>query len=251
MRITVITACFNRVATIADAVVSVQRQTHPDIEHIVVDGGSTDGTLEVLEQHRPSLAAIIGGPDDGIYDALNKGVRASSGSLIGFLHSDDVYANDDVLKLVAEEVQRGSLDALYGDVVFVRPDDVTRIVRRFSSRRFAPSRLAWGWMPAHPALFVSRKLFERFGLFKTDYRIAADFEFIARIFSQGGFRYAYLPEVLVKMRLGGVSTKDWRSTVTGNIEVMRACRENGIRTNYLKILSKYPAKLLEYVRPAA
>lgn len=251
MRITVITACLNRAATISDAIDSVRRQTHGDIEHIVVDGGSTDGTLAVLQQRGDSLARIISGPDQGIYDALNKGIIASTGSLIGFLHSDDVYADDDVLRSVAEEVEKRSLEALYGDVVYVRPDDVDRIVRRFSSRRFTPARLAWGWMPAHPALFVSRRLFERFGLFKTDYRIAADFEFIARIFSRGDFRYAYLPKVVVKMRLGGISTRSWRSRVTNNVEVMRACRENGIRTNYLKILSKYPAKLLEYVRPAA
>jgi glycosyltransferase involved in cell wall biosynthesis len=247
LRVSIITACLNRRGTIADALAAVRRQTGADIEHIVVDGGSTDGTLEVLAQHRAALAKLIPGPDKGIYDALNKGVAAATSEVIGFLHSDDVFARDDVISTVAGRMEAESLDALYGDVAFVRGDDLERIVRVYSSRRFSPSRIAWGWMPAHPALFVRRAVYRERGGFKTDYRIAADFEFVARIFSSGRLRYAYLPQVLVKMRLGGVSTGGWRNTLTLNREVLRACRENGIATNYLKILSKYPAKALEFV----
>ena len=249
MRVSIITACYNRVATIADAIGSVAGQTWPDIEHIVVDGGSTDGTLEVVARHRDSVDKLIPGPDRGIYDALNKGLAAATGSVIGVLHSDDFYAGNDVVRRVADEMGRRELDLLYGDVAYVHPDDLGRVIRVFSSRRFRPDRIAWGWVPAHPALFVSRRLFERFGPFKTDYKIAGDFEFVARVFSRAEPRYAYLPEVLVTMRTGGISTQGWRSTVTGNREILRACRENGIRTNVLKILSKYPAKVLEFVRP--
>jgi glycosyltransferase involved in cell wall biosynthesis len=233
--------------TIADALAAVGSQSGIEIEHIVVDGGSTDGTLEVLARHRASVAKLIPGPDKGIYDALNKGVAAATGEIIGFLHSDDVYARNDVISTVASSMQAESLDALYGDVAYVRGDDLGRIVRVYSSRRFRPSRIAWGWMPAHPALFLRRTVYREHGGFKTDYRIAADFEFVARIFSTGRLRYRYLPQVLVKMRLGGVSTRGWRSTLTLNREVLRACRENGIATNYFKILSKYPAKALEFV----
>ena len=212
-----------------------------------MDGGSTDGTLAVLAHHSASIAKLIPGPDKGIYDALNKGVAAATGDIVGFLHSDDVYARDDVIATVAARMQSESLDALYGDVAFVPADNTGRIVRVYSSRRFSPSRIGWGWMPAHPALFVRRGVYREHGAFKTDYRIAADFEFVARIFSSRRLRYAYLPQVLVKMRLGGVSTRGWRNTLTLNREVLRACRENGIDTNYLKILSKYPAKLLEFM----
>jgi glycosyltransferase involved in cell wall biosynthesis len=249
VRVSIITACYNSLATIGDALNSVSSQRHGDIEHIIVDGGSTDGTLDVVAAPRRSVAKIILGPDKGIYDALNKGIAASTGEIIGFLHSDDVFAADDVIQSVAEEMSARSLGALYGDVAFVRGNDLQRVVRLYSSRRFRPSRIAWGWMPAHPALYVSRALFQQFGVFRTDYAIAGDFELVARLFARPTFRYAYLPKVLVKMRTGGISTRSWRSTVTLNREVLRACRENGINTNYFKILSKYPAKALEFLLP--
>ena len=247
MKVSVITACYNRVQTLGAAIDSVASQTHGDIEHIVVDGGSIDGSLDVISTRRGSIAKLITGPDRGIYDALNKGVAASTGDMIGFLHSDDIYAGTDVIQRIVQETETRPLDALYGDVVFVKCDDPERVVRFFSSRRFRPSRIAWGWMLAHPSLFVSRRLFERFGLFKIDYAIAGDFEFVARIFSRPDFQYGYVPKVLVRMRMGGASTKDWRSTLTINREFLRACRENGISSNYLKLLARYPAKALEFL----
>jgi glycosyltransferase involved in cell wall biosynthesis len=192
---------------------------------------------------------LIPGPDRGIYDALNKGIAAASGDIVGFLHSDDVYARDDVINTVILKMQEERLDALYGDVAFVPREDIDRIVRVYSSRRFRPSRIGWGWMPAHPALFLRRNVYRHYGGFKTDYRIAADFEFVARIFSGNKLAYAYLPRVLVKMRLGGASTGGWQSTITLNREVLRACRENGISTNLFKILSKYPLKAVEFLSP--
>jgi glycosyltransferase involved in cell wall biosynthesis len=250
MKVSIVTACYNSARTIAGALDSVASQTHPDIEHIVVDGGSADGTLDAVAARAGRIAKLIPGPDRGIYDALNKGIAVATGEVIAFLHSDDVYAGPWVIERVVRRMSAESLGALYGDVAFFRGDDPERPVRRYSSRRFRPSRIGWGWMPAHPALFLSRTLFQRYGSFKIDYVIAADFEFVARIFAHPTFRYAYLPEVLVKMRTGGTSTKGWRSTLVLNREVMRACRENGIRTNYLKILSKYPAKALEFLVPA-
>ena len=247
LKVSVITACFNRRDTIGDALASVRAQAGVEIEHIVVDGGSTDGTLDLIERQRASIARLIPGPDKGVYDALNKGIAAASGDVIAFLHSDDIYEHPEVVSRVVQRMERDSLDALYGDVAFVRNEAPDRIVRVYSSRRFSPSRIAWGWMPAHPALFIRTEVYRRQGVFKTDYRIAADFEFVARIFSSGRLRYVYVPEVMVRMRMGGLSTRGWRSTLLLNSEVLRACRENGIRTNYLKILSKYPAKALEFM----
>jgi len=247
VRVSIITASYNRAATIGEAIGSVAAQKHDDIEHVIVDGGSTDGTLDVIAHHQRSVAKVLYGPDDGAYDAFNKGIAASTGQVIGFLHSDDLYADPEVIAGVARQMEAEDLDALYGDVAFVPAEDTSRVIRVYSSRRFRPSLIGWGWMPAHPALFVRRSLFEQYGLFNTDYKIAGDFEFVARIFSKHHLRYRYWPAVLVKMRLGGISTRGWRSTLTLNREVLRACRQNGIRTNYLKILSKYPAKLLEFM----
>ena len=239
---------FNAVDTIEDTVQSVGSQTYSRVEHILVDGASTDGTLEIIERHRDKLARAISEPDCGIYDAMNKGVHAATGDVIGFLNADDVYAHQNVLAVVAETMERHHLDALFGDVGFFHSKNPGCMVRRYSSASFRPDRIAWGWMPAHPALFLRREVFQKVGPFRTDYRIAGDFEFVARAFGKQSLRYRHLPEVLVQMRLGGVSTGGWRNTLLLNQEVLRACRENDIPTNMLKIFSKYPAKLLEYFR---
>lgn len=247
MKVTVITVCRNSATTIADALRSVAQQDHPDIEHIVIDGASTDGTLEIVARHAGPSVRIVSEPDHGIYDAMNKGIRLSTGQVIGFLNADDVYAHPRVIADVVAAMQRDGVDAVFGDAEFFRADRPAHAVRRYNSARFSPKRIAWGWMPAHPAMFLRREVFERYGSFRTDYRIAGDFEFIARAFWPGKLRYRHLPEVLVRMRTGGVSTGGWRNTILLNREVLRACRENGIPTNVFKILSKYPAKLIEFL----
>lgn len=246
MKISVITVCFNSAQTIESTLCSVAKQANAEVEHIVVDGASTDNTVTILQTYLDQLARVISEPDRGIYDAMNKGVRVATGDVIGFLNADDIYAHQNVLATVAEVMAQEHLDALFGDVEFFRPGSRIRTFRRYSSARFRPDRIAWGWMPAHPALFVRREVFHKAGPFRTDYSIAGDFEFVARAFWKQSLRYRHLPQVLVRMRTGGVSTGGWRNTLLLNREVLRACRENGIPTNMLKILSKYPAKLLEY-----
>jgi glycosyltransferase involved in cell wall biosynthesis len=246
MKISIITVAFNAAHTIAGTLESVAAQVHPEIEHIVVEGASTDGTLDIIKRHGTRVSRIISESDHGIYDAMNKGLHAATGEVIGFLNADDIYAHKSVLATVVERIEDECLDALYGDVEFFQSLDQTSTLRRYSSARFRPDRIAWGWMPAHPALFVRREVFQRVGGFRTDYRIAGDYEFVARAFGKNSLRYFHLPEVLVRMRTGGVSTGGWRSTLLLNQEVLRACRENGIETNMMKILSKYPAKILEY-----
>lgn len=248
MKISVITVAFNAAATIAETLDSVAAQTCPGVEHIVVDGASTDGTLEVIKRHGQRVAHLISEPDHGIYDAMNKGLRLATGDIIGFLNADDVYADTGVLARVSATMEAEGLDALFGDAEFVSPDRPDRPLRRYRSERFRPARLAWGWMPAHPTLFLRRHVYERFGLFRTDYRIAGDFELVARMFHGDTLKYRHVPEVLVRMRTGGVSTGGWRNTLLLNREVLRACRENGISTSLPRILSKYPAKLLEFIR---
>jgi glycosyltransferase involved in cell wall biosynthesis len=246
MKITVITVCYNSVATIGDALRSVQVQTHHDIEHIVIDGGSRDGTQEVIYKNSARIAQFVSEKDNGIYDAMNKGLSRATGDVICFLNSDDFYVSSDALAIVAHEMADTSIDALFGDVVFIDPVDPDKIIRRYRSNRFSPASIAWGWMPAHPASFIRRAVFEREGGFKTDYQIAADFEFVARTFGKHPYHYRHSPKVFVKMRVGGVSTSGLKSKLVLNREVLRACRENGIRTSMVRILMKYPLKLLEY-----
>lgn len=248
LKVTVITVCFNSAATLGAALSSVADQSWANVEHVVIDGASTDGTLAVIERFRPHLAHVLSEPDKGIYDAMNKGLALASGDIVCFLNADDLYAHRNVLADVATAMHAQALDALFGDVVFFRPEAPENIVRRYRSHRFHPGKIGWGWMPAHPAMFVRRHVFQRVGGFQTDYRIAGDFEFVARIFSKHCVKYRCLPEVLVRMSIGGVSTRGWRSTVLLNHEVLRACRENGISSNLFKVLSKYPAKILEFIR---
>jgi glycosyltransferase involved in cell wall biosynthesis len=246
----VITVCFNSVETLGRALDSVAKQDWSKVEHIVIDGGSKDGTARVLAENKPHLSHVISEPDRGIYDAMNKGLGLATGDVICFLNADDYYDSTKVLSKVAVAMQQEPLDAVLGDVGFFRKDNINRLVRHYRSGRFTPKRLAWGWMPAHPALFMRKEVFKRIGQFKIDYQIAADYEYVVRAFcGQSPLRYKHLPEVLVRMQMGGVSTKGFGATIRLNQEIIRACRENGVSTNYFKILVKYPLKLLEFFRP--
>jgi glycosyltransferase involved in cell wall biosynthesis len=245
MKISVITVCFNSQTTIERSVQSVVDQQWPEVEHIVIDGGSTDGTLAILERFRPHLAVLVSEPDKGIYDAMNKGLARATGDVICFLNADDQYADANVLAEVAQQMLTHQLDALVADVGFFKAGDPTRMTRRYRSDRFSPQHLSWGWMPAHPGLFLTRKIVQRVGKFKTDYRIAGDYEYVVRTFHGHDLHYKHLPSVVVNMQAGGISNSSWRNRLLLNREVVRACKENGIHTNLLKILVKYPFKLLE------
>ncbi len=245
VKISIITVCFNSEQTVKRTLQSIKDQDFNNIEFIIVDGGSKDGTLKIIENSDVSISTLISEKDGGIYDAMNKGLRVASGDIVGFLNADDQYATNSVLSRVAKEMQEQKLDAVLGDVAYFHKNNPGRMIRRYRSDRFTPERLAWGWMPAHPALFLSRAIIQRVGYFKSEYRIAGDFDYIARVFYGRDLQYRHLPEVLVHMQTGGASTAGWRSKVLLNQEVLRSCRENGISTNLFKILSKYPMKLLE------
>jgi len=246
MKVSIITVCYNSAATITATLASVAAQRVVDVEHILIDGASKDGTQDIIRQHGTHVARFISKPDRGIYDAMNKGVALATGDIIALLNADDVYAHPDVLSHVLDHFENHT-DAVFGDVAFFRPENPQQTVRRFDSSRFSPGKIGWGWMPAHPALFLRRHVYERVGPFKTDYRIAGDYEFVARAFSRFPLTYKHIPEILVNMQTGGASTSGLRGTIRLNREVLRACRENDIHTNWCKILSKYPAKMLELI----
>ena len=245
MKITVITACRNAEATIQKTIDSVTGQTWPSIEHIVIDGASTDATVLLLQKNKTKIAYCISEPDNGVYQAMNKGLALATGDIIAFLNADDVYSNARVLETVANTMQAQNLDALFGDVEFFHASNPGKVVRIYNSGHFNPSRIAWGWMPAHPALFVRRSIYERFGFFKEDFRIAGDYEWVARIFKNGQIKSQHLASVLVRMQTGGLSTSGLRASYLLNKEIIRACRQNAIETNWLMILSKYFYKVRE------
>lgn len=249
MKITIITAVYNAAQTIADAMDSVLRQTYGDIEYIVVDGGSKDGTVDVVRTYEPRFEGRmkwVSEPDHGIYDAMNKGIRMATGDVVGILNSDDYFTADDVVEKVAQALVNPKVDAVYGDIHFIRDNQPDRCVRYYSSARFHPRWLRFGFMPAHPSFYCRREVFERAGLYKTDYKIGSDYEMMVRLFCKHGLKASYLPVDFVTMRTGGASTKNVRSRLQLIKDDVRACRENGIYTNAAMISLKFLYKIFEF-----
>lgn len=243
MKISIVTATFNSARTLPDCLDSVRRQTHPGIEHVVIDGGSTDGTRELLQSRRADFGVLVSEPDRGIYDALNKGWRLASGDVVGFLHSDDLYPAADVLEQVASAFADPAVHAVYGDLDYVGRDDTSRVIRRWRAGDFGPRSLRRGWMPPHPALFVRRSVYEQIGGFDLRFRISADYHSVLRMFSLPGFRAVYVPRVLVTMRLGGVSNRSLSNILSKSRQDLQALRETqvgGIGALLAKNLRKLP-----------
>ena len=247
MKITIITAVYNRAATIADAIGSVAAQDYPNIEHLIIDGASTDGTLAAIASLQRSAMQVLSEPDAGIYDALNKGFAQATGEILGLVHSDDFLAHGKVISRVMAAFADPAVDAVYGDLDYVSSANSATIVRRWKAGAFSLQKLRWGWMPPHPALFVRRRLWEKHGTFDTRYRIAADYDAILRWFGSGEIRAVYLPEVLVKMRLGGESNRSLGHILLKSREDYRALRANrmgGLGALVVKNLSKLSQLIL-------
>jgi glycosyltransferase involved in cell wall biosynthesis len=246
--ISVLTVVRNGAPTIAENLRSVASQTYPHVEHVVQDGASTDATAQIVATLATERVHLESRADGGIYAGFNNAIARATGEVVGFLNGDDVYQSPEVLSNIADCFRDPSIDLVFGDVVYVDPQRTSRIVRYYSSRGFRPALLARGYIPAHPTLFVRRGLFDEVGLFNPSYRIAGDFEWIARLFQRASPRYRYLEQALVRMRLGGVSSSGWRATLLVTREIKRACAENGIETSYLRLMSRFPSKLLERFR---
>lgn len=247
MKISVVTAAFRAEDTVASAIESVVRQNHGDIEHVVVEGASPDGTLAAIRGAAHPRMVLISEPDKGIYDALNKGIAHATGEVIGVVHADDMLAHDDVLDRIAAAFSDPQVDAVYGDLDYVAKDDTDRIVRHWRSGGYDRRKLARGWMPPHPTLYLRRQVFDRFGLYDTSFRIAADYDAILRYFGTGEIRPVYIPEVLVKMRMGGISNRNLARLVQKSSEDYRALRRNGIG-GLGALAAKNLSKLPQFVR---
>lgn len=244
MKISIITVVWNNKNTIKDAIDSVLSQTYKDIEYIIIDGASIDGTIEIIKSYGDKINKFLSEPDKGLYDAMNKGIKLAIGDVVGILNSDDFYMNEYTIEKVVKEFKSKNCDSVYADLVYVRPGNLQKVVRYYDSSYFSPEKFAYGWMPAHPTFFLKREIYEKYGVFKTDYKIAADYELLVRFLSKNKITYSYIKEPIVKMRLGGASSSGIKSNYILNKEIIRACKENDIYTNWLMILSKYPKKML-------
>jgi len=237
-KISIITTAFNSAKTIIDTLKSVSGQSYQNIEHIIVDGSSIDGTIDIIKKYERNNVKIISEPDDGIYDALNKGIRLASGDIIGILHSDDLYADENVLSKIAESFSDSSIDGIYTDLIYVAQNDINKIFRYWKSRDFYPELLKKGWMPPHPTVFLRKSIYEKFGLFDTSYKIAADYDFMLRIFS-GGANLKYLPFVSYKMRTGGVSNRSISHILCKSNEDLKALRKYGVGGVYTLLCKNF------------
>ncbi|MFM1678676.1 glycosyltransferase family 2 protein [Aeromonas salmonicida] len=245
MKVSIITATFNSAATICDTLASLECQTYPNIEYIIVDGASQDNTLEIIQKKSSRVNMIISEPDRGIYDALNKGIAAATGDIVGFLHSDDLFsAPDSVEKLVSAFVA-GNYNAVYADLDYVDKYDTRKVIRHWVSGYFKPVKLQFGWMPAHPTFYMTKAMYEKWGGFNLNFNIASDYDSILRYFNSGELKSAYLPQVVIKMRVGGASNNSLRNVKRKIKEEVKIMRSNGVFFP-LALLMKRLTKIHQY-----
>lgn len=249
MKISVVTVCFNSAAYIADSLISVESQTWPNLEHLIVDGASRDETMDIVRSRSRPWRRSVSEPDQGIYDAMNKGIHLAEGDVIGFINSDDLYPSPDVLAHVAEVFADPAVDACYGDLCYVDPADTSSVVRYWRSSTFTVGSFAKAWVPPHPTFFARKTVFERLGGFDLQYQLAADFELMARYMEVNRIKTRYIPEVLVKMRMGGASNSTWSAVVKQNREIWHALKALGLQPRFLSFAGgKLLSRVKQFVR---
>lgn len=246
MKISIITVSFNSDANILTAVKSVNDQTYPFIEHVFIDGKSNDNTIQLIKQNSTRENFLLSEKDNGIYEALNKGISNAKGDIIGFLHSDDFFATDHIITDVVRHFDDNHIDGIYGDLQYVDKLDVKKIIRNWKSMPFKHSLLNLGWMPPHPTLFLRKQVYENYGCFNLSYKIASDYEFILRIFKQKKLRFKYVPTVITKMRTGGVSNKSVGNLYLKSQEDMRAIKTHNLKYPFLTLTNKNLSKLNQF-----
>jgi len=245
-KISIITVCFNSEETIRESIESVISQDYSNIEYIVVDGGSTDGTLSILNSYKKDINILISEKDDGLYDALNKGIKVSDGEIIGMLHSDDVFSHNKVLSKVSDSMTSNSSEVCFSNVAFI--DKVTnKIIRYYSSKSFNTLLLRTGWMPPHTATFMNKSIFRKYGYYSLNYKIASDFDFFIRIFKTKDTSWSYLDDLTVIMKAGGLSNSGYKSKLLIIKEIRESLKSNGLRPLIALQIIRYFIRLSELV----
>ncbi len=246
MKISIITVCYNSEKTIRRTINSVIKQDYCNIEYIIIDGYSNDNTLNIINEYKENISKIVSEKDHGIYDAINKGIELATGEIVGILNSDDSFYNNHVVSKIADGFEiNNNLESVIGDIVFI--NNSGSIHRRYKSTNWKPNKFAWGMMPPHPTFYCKKLIYKKFGFYRTDFKIAADYELMMRFLLVNKVSYQYLPMIFVKMTLGGASTKNIKSKIKINKEVFYACKINKIKTNIFKIYTKYFIKMFEFI----
>ncbi|WP_228850356.1 glycosyltransferase family 2 protein [Aegicerativicinus sediminis] len=248
LKVSIITATYNSAGSIKTAIESVNNQIYRNIEHVFIDGQSKDETLKIINEKSQVSKTVISESDNGIYDALNKGIIYSKGDIIGLLHSDDFLAEPDIIEAVVDIFEKTNVDGVYGDLHYVKKDNTQKIIRHWKGKPFDIALLKNGWMPAHPTLFLRRSVYEMYGGFDTSFKIAADYDFILRIMNEKKLKFKYLPMVFCKMRVGGASNKNILNIVLKSTEDYRALRKNQFNSPIIILLQKNLSKVPQFIR---
>lgn len=244
--VSIITTCYNRARTIRSAIESVLAQDYPDIEYIVVDGASTDGSMEIIKEYEGRIAKIVSEPDHGMYEAINKGIRLSTGSVVGLLHSDDFFYDNHVISKVMEQIKETGADFLYGDGLFVNYENTDKVIRNWIGGEYRTWKVRHGWLPLHPTCYIRRNVIQKRGLYNETYKIAADSDFLFRYLLSGDITVTYMNEYIVRMRMGGLST-DIKKRKQMWQEDIRMYRSHGMNPTITK-LEKMIWKVPQYIR---
>lgn len=248
MKISIITVSYNDAETIGATLRAVVEQSHGDVEHIVIDGLSTDGTQDVVAEHGEHVSRIVSEPDGGIYDAMNKGLGMANGDVIGLLNADDIYDHPGVLKQVATVMEDPGVDCCYGDLEYVARDNTDKVIRYWRSRPCTQKLIYKGWYPPHPTFFVKRNVYERFGNFDLTFELAADVELMWRFLGRYRIQSQYIPSVLVRMRMGGTSNRSVMTVLRQNVWLYKALQKNGLAYSRLFPLRKLPERLMQFAK---
>ena len=248
MKVSIVTPTYNSAKTIVDTILSVNKQDYANIEHIIIDGGSKDNTLELIRNTPNRVKKIISEPDKGIYDAMNKGVALATGDIVGILNSDDFYNSNDVIAKVVKTFQEGEYEGVYGDLEYVDARNTNRVVRYWESKAYKEGLFKKGWHPAHPTFFVQKEVYDKYGNFNLKYKIGADYEIMLRFIEKNRIKVAYIPETLVKMRVGGASNQSIKNIIKANIECYNAWKDNGLSILPFVFILKPLSKTLQYLR---
>lgn len=248
MKISIVTVCWNSEATIEDTIKSVISQDYSDLEYIIVDGASTDKTLEIASKYKDKIAKIISEKDSGMYNAANKGFRLATGEVLGLINADDILADEHVISEIAKKFAETEAEAVWGDLLYVDRFNTNKVIRNWKSSEYKEGAFKNGWMPPHPCFYARKSIYEKFGYLREDMKIAADYEVMLRMLEKYKIKSAYIDKVLVRMRVGGMSNKSLKNIILANKEAYKAWKLNGLKINPFRILLKPISKIVQYIK---